>query len=99
MSPPAFRATFPGVAYQLGNVCTVCFKAVIGPLICPQMVSSASAQIEASMYHILHMISLHLTLLAGAAQETTIVNGKRTPNYAKVRTTSAWLQLKGASAD
>jgi SHS family lactate transporter-like MFS transporter len=21
MSPPAFRATFPGVAYQLGNVC------------------------------------------------------------------------------
>ncbi|KAJ2975624.1 hypothetical protein NUW54_g11701 [Trametes sanguinea] len=31
ISPPAFRATFPGVAYQLGN-----------------MVSSASAQIEAS---------------------------------------------------
>jgi len=31
MSPPAFRATFPGVAYQLGN-----------------MVSSASAQIEAT---------------------------------------------------
>lgn len=26
MSPPAFRATFPGVAYQLGNVCPV-FKA------------------------------------------------------------------------
>ncbi|KAH0826254.1 carboxylic acid transporter protein [Lanmaoa asiatica] len=23
MSPPAFRATFPGVAYQLGNVCIV----------------------------------------------------------------------------
>jgi len=21
MSPPAFRATFPGVSYQLGNVC------------------------------------------------------------------------------
>jgi MFS transporter, SHS family, lactate transporter len=21
MSPPGFRATFPGVAYQLGNVC------------------------------------------------------------------------------
>ncbi|TFK34319.1 MFS general substrate transporter [Crucibulum laeve] len=31
MSPPAFRATFPGVAYQIGN-----------------MVSSASAQIEAT---------------------------------------------------
>ncbi|GJE88848.1 MFS general substrate transporter [Phanerochaete sordida] len=31
MSPPAFRATFPGVAYQVGN-----------------MVSSASAQIEAT---------------------------------------------------
>lgn len=31
MSPPAFRATFPGVAYQLGN-----------------MISSASAQIEAT---------------------------------------------------
>ncbi|KAI0026426.1 hypothetical protein K488DRAFT_92599, partial [Vararia minispora EC-137] len=31
ISPPAFRATFPGVAYQLGN-----------------MVSSASAQIEAT---------------------------------------------------
>jgi len=31
LSPPAFRATFPGVAYQLGN-----------------MVSSASAQIEAT---------------------------------------------------
>ena len=31
ISPPAFRSTFPGVAYQLGN-----------------MVSSASAQIEAS---------------------------------------------------
>ena len=24
MSPPAFRATFPGVAYQLGNVCGAC---------------------------------------------------------------------------
>lgn len=33
ISPPAFRTTFPGVAYQLGN-----------------MVSSASAQIEASEY-------------------------------------------------
>lgn len=33
ISPPAFRTTFPGVAYQLGN-----------------MVSSASAQIEASQY-------------------------------------------------
>jgi hypothetical protein len=24
MSPPAFRATFPGVAYQLGNVGLFC---------------------------------------------------------------------------
>ena len=33
ISPPAFRSTFPGVAYQLGN-----------------MISSASAQIEACQY-------------------------------------------------
>ncbi|KAF9236965.1 carboxylic acid transporter protein [Melanogaster broomeanus] len=37
MSPPAFRATFPGVSYQLGN-----------------MVSSASAQIEATAASHLH---------------------------------------------
>ncbi|KAI0769936.1 MFS general substrate transporter [Fomes fomentarius] len=37
ISPPAFRATFPGVAYQLGN-----------------MVSSASAQIEATGAENLH---------------------------------------------
>ncbi|KAF8632039.1 hypothetical protein AX15_002083 [Amanita polypyramis BW_CC] len=53
MSPPAFRATFPGVAYQLGN-----------------MVSSASAQIEAT----------------GAAQQTTHdKNGKVVPDYARVQ--------------
>lgn len=52
MSPPAFRASFPGVAYQLGN-----------------MISSASAQIEAT----------------GAAHETTVVNGKVVPNFAKVQ--------------
>ncbi|KAH9933174.1 carboxylic acid transporter [Epithele typhae] len=56
ISPPAFRATFPGVAYQLGN-----------------MVSSASAQIEAT----------------GAANlKTTIVqNGVSivVPDYAKVQ--------------
>ena len=56
MSPPAFRATFPGVAYQLGN-----------------MVSSASAQIEAT---------------GGDHLKTTlIINGKPTvvPDYATVQ--------------
>ncbi|KDQ51274.1 hypothetical protein JAAARDRAFT_536713 [Jaapia argillacea MUCL 33604] len=56
MSPPAFRATFPGVAYQVGN-----------------MVSSASAQIEAT---------------GGENMKTTLVqNGKTTivPDYAKVQ--------------
>ncbi|KAI0693299.1 MFS general substrate transporter [Cerioporus squamosus] len=41
ISPPAFRATFPGVAYQLGN-----------------MVSSASAQIEAT-----GAANLHTTII------------------------------------
>lgn len=56
ISPPAFRATFPGVAYQVGN-----------------MVSSASAQIEAT---------------GGDNLKTTIiVKGKPmiVPNYAKVQ--------------
>ncbi|KAK0221270.1 carboxylic acid transporter [Armillaria fumosa] len=57
MSPPAFRATFPGVAYQLGN-----------------MVSSASAQIEAT---------------GGNRQRTTITHADGTtenvPDYAKVQ--------------
>ncbi|KAH9480892.1 Carboxylic acid transporter protein-like protein [Psilocybe cubensis] len=56
MSPPAFRATFPGVAYQLGN-----------------MVSSASAQIEAT---------------GGDNLRTTIIkNGTPTdvPDYATIR--------------
>ncbi|THH08458.1 hypothetical protein EW145_g2701 [Phellinidium pouzarii] len=56
ISPPAFRGTFPGVAYQLGN-----------------MVSSASAQIEAT---------------GGNHLRTTIVeNGVPTnvPDYAKVQ--------------
>ncbi|KZT09265.1 MFS general substrate transporter [Laetiporus sulphureus 93-53] len=56
MSPPAFRATFPGTSYQLGN-----------------MVSSASAQIEAT----------------GAAHlKTTIIENGQTkvvPNYATVQ--------------
>ena len=47
MSPLAFRATFPGVAYQLGN-----------------MVSSASAQIEAT---------------GGDHQRTTLKNPDGTP--------------------
>lgn len=57
MSPPAFRATFPGVAYQIGN-----------------MVSSASAQIEA-------------TGAAHLKKVTTIVNGepKLVANYATVQ--------------
>ncbi|TFK97859.1 major facilitator superfamily domain-containing protein [Pterulicium gracile] len=56
ISPPAFRVTFPGVAYQLGN-----------------MVSSASAQIEAT---------------AGESLRTElVVNGevREVPDYAKVQ--------------
>ncbi|KAF8260261.1 carboxylic acid transporter [Lactarius quietus] len=56
MSPPGFRATFPGVTYQLGN-----------------MVSSASAQIEAT---------------GGDHLKTTIVVGgvrKVVPDYARVQ--------------
>ncbi|KAF9268859.1 MFS general substrate transporter [Marasmius fiardii PR-910] len=58
MSPPAFRATFPGVAYQLGN-----------------MVSSASAQIEAT---------------GGEHQRTTLINRltglpEDAPDYATVQ--------------
>ena len=52
MSPPAFRATFPGVAYQLGNVrsslaLTLCFtpSTTYPYSLILQMVSSASAQI------------------------------------------------------
>jgi len=52
MAPPAFRATFPGVAYQLGN-----------------MVSSASAQIEAT----------------GGNNLKTTFKGKVVPDYAKVQ--------------
>ncbi|KZV81948.1 MFS general substrate transporter [Exidia glandulosa HHB12029] len=52
LSPPAFRGTFPGVAYQLGN-----------------MVSSASAQIEAT----------------GGKHQRLLLNGKDTPDYAKVQ--------------
>ncbi|KIY68948.1 carboxylic acid transporter protein [Cylindrobasidium torrendii FP15055 ss-10] len=53
ISPPAFRATFPGVAYQLGN-----------------MVSSASAQIEAT---------------GGEHQRTTNAEGEDIPDYATVQ--------------
>ncbi|PPQ85492.1 hypothetical protein CVT25_006572 [Psilocybe cyanescens] len=56
MSPPAFRATFPGVAYQIGN-----------------MVSSASAQIEAT---------------GGDNLRTTIIEGGKVtdvPDYATVQ--------------
>jgi len=52
LSPPAFRALFPGLSYQLGN-----------------MVSSASAQIEAT----------------GGEHQTTLVDGVKTPNYATVQ--------------
>ncbi|KAJ7725428.1 MFS general substrate transporter [Mycena maculata] len=52
MAPPAFRATFPGVAYQLGN-----------------MVSSASAQIEAT----------------GGNNLKTTLHGVVVPDYAKVQ--------------
>ncbi|EGO19231.1 carboxylic acid transporter protein [Serpula lacrymans var. lacrymans S7.9] len=56
MSPPAFRAFFPGVAYQLGN-----------------MVSSASAQIEATGGNNIK------TILYVDGQPTVV------PNYAKVQ--------------
>jgi len=52
ISPPAYRAVFPGVAYQLGN-----------------MVSSASAQIEAT----------------GGDNLRTTLYGKNVPDYAKVQ--------------
>ncbi|KAM5539486.1 hypothetical protein V8D89_006938 [Ganoderma adspersum] len=57
ISPPAFRATFPGVAYQLGN-----------------MVSSASAQIEATGAKNLH------TTIRNASGVLTVV-----PDYATVQ--------------
>jgi hypothetical protein len=53
ISPPSFRATYPGVAYQIGN-----------------MVSSASAQIEAT---------------GGDHLRTTAPNGEPVPDYAKVQ--------------
>lgn len=31
MSPPGFRATFPGVAYQLGNVSSSTYLLLLGP--------------------------------------------------------------------
>jgi len=52
LSPPAFRALFPGLSYQLGN-----------------MVSSASAQIEAT----------------GGEHQKIILNGKPTADYATVQ--------------
>ena len=71
MSPPAFRATFPGVAYQLGNVrsslaFTLCFTAstTYSYSLILQMVSSASAQIEAT---------------GGDHQRTTLKNPDGTP--------------------
>jgi len=70
MSPPAFRATFPGVAYQVGNVGSVFLS--FGLILFLQMVSSASAQIEAT---------------GGEQLRTTItVNGeeKNVPDYATV---------------
>ena len=53
MSPPAFRATFPGVAYQLGNVGAIYIQVYELLINHVQMVSAASAQIEASTYHLL----------------------------------------------
>ncbi|KAI0031348.1 carboxylic acid transporter [Vararia minispora EC-137] len=48
ISPPAFRATFPGVAYQLGN-----------------MISSASAQIEATgAHHLRKMVAQNGVLIS-----------------------------------
>ncbi|KAF5389559.1 hypothetical protein D9757_004146 [Collybiopsis confluens] len=62
MSPPAFRATFPGVAYQVGN-----------------MVSSASAQIEATGGD-----HLKTTISVPVSQEFP-TGRKVVPDYAKVQ--------------
>ena len=58
VSPPAFRATFPGVAYQLGNVClSFDIATQIHVLIkYAQMISSAASQIEAKGGENLHLI-------------------------------------------
>ncbi|KAG8215555.1 carboxylic acid transporter protein [Butyriboletus roseoflavus] len=78
LSPPAFRATFPGVAYQLGN-----------------MVSAASAQIEASACRFslyIHALepdaNIWSGLAAGAQLRTNIIVGgvvKNVANYATVQ--------------
>ena len=76
ISPPAFRSTFPGVTYQLGN-----------------MVSSASAQIEASQYSLLRWLGrFSLTpprpLAAGEHSRTTVQGSdgpEDVPNYALVQ--------------
>jgi SHS family lactate transporter-like MFS transporter len=62
MSPPAFRATFPGVAYQIGN-----------------MVSSASAQIEATGGE-------NIKTTIPVAVSSKFPTGRETvPNYATVQ--------------
>lgn len=80
ISPPAFRSTFPGVAYQLGN-----------------MVSAASAQIEAGQYIFFHSapslyiyIYTHLlpSAVGGDQHHTTIKTSAGTetvPDYAFVQ--------------
>ena len=75
ISPPAFRSTFPGVAYQLGN-----------------MVSSASAQIEASacISYDGWTVRTHLVhSTAGGEHSRTTIQGPNgpedVPNYAQVQ--------------
>ncbi|KAJ3746015.1 MFS general substrate transporter [Lentinula detonsa] len=62
MSPPAFRATFPGVVYQVGN-----------------MVSSASAQIEATGGNDLK------TTISVPVNSANPTGQKIVPNYGKVQ--------------
>jgi hypothetical protein len=52
MSPAAFRATFPGVVYQLGNVGSALRSELRHGLLMRvvQMISSSASQIEASTF-------------------------------------------------
>ena len=100
MSPTAYRATFPGVMYQLGNVrhCFYTGWARVAYVVV-QMVSSAASQIEAStLCSVLNAITiqtdecfpffLSFCISAGGDHlKTTVVkNGKVTvvPDYATV---------------
>jgi len=72
MSPPAFRATFPGLVYQLGNMVS----------------SASSQIEASKHLTVIHMMTLphsvHL-VIAGGDHLKTVVKGKVVPDYAKVQ--------------